>query len=95
VPAAFTEDELTGIERTAAAGARGRWAQGLAGALDPARRPLVTETVVRAGGGIIWCNNQGGAGDLPAETGAWPMTERGEPLPIHGGDQGAVTKLSG
>jgi hypothetical protein len=55
----------------------------------------VTETVVRAGGGIIWCNNQGGAGDLPAETGAWPMTERGEPLPIHGGDQGAVTKLSG
>jgi hypothetical protein len=54
----------------------------------------VTETVVRAGGGIVWRHDQGGAGDLPAETGAWPMTEGG-PLPIDGGDQGAVTKLSG
>jgi hypothetical protein len=26
---------------------------------------------------------------------AWPMTQRGEPLPIYRGDQGAVTKLSG
>jgi hypothetical protein len=69
-------------------------ADGLAGALDPARRPLVTETVVRAGGGIVWRHDQGGAGDLPVETGAWPMTEGG-PLPIDGGDQGAVTKLSG
>ena len=55
----------------------------------------MTETVVRADGGIVWRHDQGGAGDLPAETGAWPMTERGEPLPIHGGDQDAVPKRSG
>jgi 8-oxo-dGTP diphosphatase len=35
-------------------------AQGLAGALDPARRPLVTESVVRAGGGIVWRHGESG-----------------------------------
>jgi 8-oxo-dGTP diphosphatase len=35
-------------------------AQGLAGALHPARRPVVTEAIVRAGGGIVWRRGQGG-----------------------------------
>jgi 8-oxo-dGTP pyrophosphatase MutT (NUDIX family) len=39
-------------------------AQGLAGALDPARRPLVTETVVRAGGGIVWRHGEGGTVEI-------------------------------
>jgi 8-oxo-dGTP pyrophosphatase MutT (NUDIX family) len=35
-------------------------ADGLAGVLDPARRPVVTESVVRAGGGIVWRRSEGG-----------------------------------
>jgi 8-oxo-dGTP diphosphatase len=37
-------------------------ADGLAGALGPARRLVVTESVVRAGGGIVW--RYGGGGDV-------------------------------
>jgi 8-oxo-dGTP diphosphatase len=39
-------------------------ADGLAGALDPARRPVVTEAVVRAGGGIVWRRGEGGAVEI-------------------------------
>jgi hypothetical protein len=39
-------------------------AQGLAGALDPARRPVVTESVVRAGGGIVWRRGEGGGVEI-------------------------------
>lgn len=34
-------------------------ADGLAGALDPPRRLVVTESVVRAGGGIVWRRGEG------------------------------------
>jgi 8-oxo-dGTP diphosphatase len=37
---------------------------GLAGALELARRLVVTETVVRAGGGIIWRRGQGGGVEI-------------------------------
>jgi 8-oxo-dGTP pyrophosphatase MutT (NUDIX family) len=36
----------------------------LAGALDPARRSLVTESVVRAGGGIVWRRGEGGGVEI-------------------------------
>src|SRR5512132_1978901 len=50
---------MGGADAEAATGEPGtRATQGLAGALDPARR-LVTETVVRAGGGIVWRRGQG------------------------------------
>jgi 8-oxo-dGTP pyrophosphatase MutT (NUDIX family) len=39
-------------------------AQGLAGALDPARCLVVTESVVRAGGGIVWRRGQGGGVEI-------------------------------
>ena len=39
-------------------------ADGLAGALDPARRLVVTESVVRAGGGIVWRRGQGGGVEI-------------------------------
>jgi 8-oxo-dGTP diphosphatase len=39
-------------------------AQGLAGALDPARRLVVTESVVRAGGGIVWRRGAGGGVEI-------------------------------
>jgi 8-oxo-dGTP diphosphatase len=45
---------------TAAATAQCAVADGLAGALDPARRSIVTEWVVRAGGGIVWRRGAGG-----------------------------------
>jgi 8-oxo-dGTP diphosphatase len=39
-------------------------ADGLAGALDPARRLVVTEAVVRAGGGIVWRRGQDGTVEI-------------------------------
>jgi hypothetical protein len=42
-------------------------AHGLDGALDPARRSVVTEIIVRAGGGIVWRRGEGGAVE-------WEMT---------------------
>jgi 8-oxo-dGTP pyrophosphatase MutT (NUDIX family) len=39
-------------------------ADGLADALDPAKRPLMTEAVVRAGGGIVWRRGQGGVVEI-------------------------------
>jgi 8-oxo-dGTP pyrophosphatase MutT (NUDIX family) len=39
-------------------------AQGLAGAVDPARRLVVTQSVVLAGGGIVWRRGAGGAVEI-------------------------------
>jgi 8-oxo-dGTP pyrophosphatase MutT (NUDIX family) len=39
-------------------------ADGLAGALDPPRRLVVTESVVRAGGGIVWRRGEGGGVEI-------------------------------
>jgi hypothetical protein len=39
-------------------------AQGLAGALDPARCLVVTESVVRAGGGIVWRRGEAGGVEI-------------------------------
>ena len=39
-------------------------ADGLAGALDLSRRSVVTEGVVRAGGGIVWRRGQGGVVEI-------------------------------
>jgi 8-oxo-dGTP diphosphatase len=39
-------------------------AHGLDDALDPARRLVVTETVVRAGGGIVWRRGEDGAVEI-------------------------------
>jgi 8-oxo-dGTP pyrophosphatase MutT (NUDIX family) len=39
-------------------------ADGLAGAFDRARWLLLTESVVRAGGGIVWRHGEGGAVEI-------------------------------
>jgi hypothetical protein len=51
---------ITTTASTAAATAQCAVADGMAGALDPARRSIVTESVVRAGGGIVWRRGEGG-----------------------------------
>jgi 8-oxo-dGTP diphosphatase len=56
-PATSTTNASAGAT---AAMAQGAVAHGLAGALDPARRSVVTESVVRAGGGIVWRRGEGG-----------------------------------
>ena len=52
---------------------RSAGAHGLAGAIDPARRLVVTEMVVRAGGGIVWRREEGGGVRSSSSTGR-PMT---------------------
>jgi 8-oxo-dGTP diphosphatase len=51
------------VGATMAAG-KGALAHGLAGALDPAGRSVVTESVVRAGGGIVWRRGEGGGVEI-------------------------------
>jgi hypothetical protein len=58
---AFTPSASVGA--TMAAG-KGALAHGLAGALDPAGRSVVTESVVRAGGGIVWRHGEGGGVEI-------------------------------
>jgi polyphosphate kinase 2 len=59
--ASFTANASAGAT---AAMAQGAVAQGLAGGLDPARRSVVTEAVVRAGGGIVWRRGAGGGVEI-------------------------------
>jgi 8-oxo-dGTP diphosphatase len=60
-PADFTANASAGAT---AAMAQCAAAQGLAGALDPTRRLVVTESVVRAGGGIVWRRGEGGTVEI-------------------------------